>query len=123
MNRCRTCNHYNQGKDHWCSSPKMLYGYWDGPIEDQESDAVMIEDDEGWGMKPNPDFGCVHHSDNIDTEPLLRLAFAWRKAYTRTNFCLLGGNAEDNANARAAVWSTGVALAAEIDRLHRLEKA
>lgn len=64
MNRCRTCDHYNQDATKWCSSPKMLYGYGStGPIEDQASDTVVIEDDEDWGMRPGPGFGCVHRSD------------------------------------------------------------
>lgn len=39
-----------------CSCPKMLYGYA-GKVD---HDGVAIEDDEGWGMRPGPDFGCIH---------------------------------------------------------------
>jgi hypothetical protein len=38
----------------------MLYGYAFTPDECQPPDVVRIEDDEGWGMIPGPEFGCVH---------------------------------------------------------------
>jgi hypothetical protein len=100
----------------------MVYGYWDGPIEDQASDTVMIEDDEGWGMMPNPDFGCVHHSDNEDTDELLRLAFAWRAARVHEGAVKLGMRSGDSQTAEYKGHKAEAALTIEIDRLHKLEK-
>jgi len=55
---CKNCHWYERPGNgtHECSCPKMVYGY--GPRCD--SDGVDVEDDEGWGMVPGPDFGCIH---------------------------------------------------------------
>jgi hypothetical protein len=66
MFSCKTCYWYMNDdlpdSCRICKCPKMFYGYRrrDG---DQARDAVQIEDDEGWGMIPGPDFGCIHHKD------------------------------------------------------------
>jgi hypothetical protein len=44
-----------------CGCPKMLYGYDNKQIAD--SDGLSIENDEGWGMIPGPEFGCVHFEE------------------------------------------------------------
>ena len=61
--RCETCRWYDSEESKWrmCSCPKMLYGYRH-PI-DFPDDHLLIEDDEGWGMIPGPDFGCIHHEE------------------------------------------------------------
>ncbi|MHC4297999.1 MAG: hypothetical protein ACYS7Y_11910 [Planctomycetota bacterium] len=64
--RCKTCAWYKDNRPdetshHSCLCPKMVYGYglW---IEEQDrSDSLMVEDDEGWGIVPGPEFGCIHH--------------------------------------------------------------
>jgi hypothetical protein len=45
----------------------MVYGYGK---DTTDPDGVAIEDDEGWGMIPNPQFGCIHHNskENADEE-------------------------------------------------------
>jgi hypothetical protein len=64
--RCETCRWWNEGEKKSlrkiCSCPKMCYGYGWGK-EDLEPDDVHIEDDEGWGMDPGPEFGCIHHEE------------------------------------------------------------
>ncbi len=60
MSRCTTCNWYGTADAHTCACPKMLYGYDSKIIDD---DGVRIENDEGWGMIPGPDFGCIHHME------------------------------------------------------------
>lgn len=64
--RCKTCHWYKSGSshDHQCLCPKMLYGYgckYDS-IEPDE-DSLAVENDEDWGMSPEPGFGCVHHKE------------------------------------------------------------
>jgi hypothetical protein len=61
--RCKTCDWYKNGEELWreCNCPKMIYGY--GKAESLASDTVSVENDEGWGMVPGPDFGCVHHKE------------------------------------------------------------
>lgn len=69
MGRCKDCCHANHDPEQpltliGCSCPKMMYGYnikYDGQVLD--SDCVSIEDDEGWGMIPGPEFGCVHFEE------------------------------------------------------------
>jgi hypothetical protein len=39
----------------------MIYGY--NIAIRRDDDGVAIENDEGWGMLPGPDFGCIHHKD------------------------------------------------------------
>lgn len=58
MNRCKTCDWYRTTGTKTCVCPKMFYGY---EIRTRDSDGVKIEDDEGWGMIPGPNFGCIHH--------------------------------------------------------------
>jgi hypothetical protein len=42
-----------------CLHPKWIKGY--GIQKDQlPSDGVHVEDDEDWGFRVGPDFGCVH---------------------------------------------------------------
>jgi hypothetical protein len=59
MTFCKDCKHYDPVSRHRCTCPKMFYGY--GREEgDDAPDALVVEDDEGWGMIPGPEFGCVH---------------------------------------------------------------
>ncbi len=62
---CRTCIWYKaDSSTQQCSCPKMLYGYsckYDS-IE-PDDDGLAIENDEGWGMSPEPGFGCIHHKE------------------------------------------------------------
>jgi len=58
---CENCTYYNPQGWHICECPKMIYGYY-GQIP--LPDAVLVEDDEGWGMKPGPKFGCIHWGEN-----------------------------------------------------------
>lgn len=63
MGRCKTCIWYGEmGKCRWhaCQCPKMIYGY--GRAE-SDPDGLSVEDDEGWGMVPGPEFGCIHHKE------------------------------------------------------------
>lgn len=55
---CKNCYWYERPGNgtHDCSCPKMLYGYSGRAAHD----GVAIEADEGWGMLPGPDFGCIH---------------------------------------------------------------
>lgn len=57
--RCKTCQHYKPTDTVACKCPKMLYGYGAKTLD--EPDQVRIENDEGWGMIPGPEFGCIHH--------------------------------------------------------------
>jgi hypothetical protein len=58
MSTCIKCIYYNvKNERHICACPKMIYGYGDIKCED---DYLLIEDDEGWGMQPGPNFGCIH---------------------------------------------------------------
>jgi hypothetical protein len=44
----------------------MIYGYgvkYDGQKVDP--DGLRIEDDEGWGMIPGPEFGCIHFEEQV----------------------------------------------------------
>ncbi len=59
---CKDCKYCIMGC--WtgphCDCPKMKYGYgYDNPTDD----TVVIEHDEGWGMKPGPFFGCIHFEE------------------------------------------------------------
>lgn len=63
---CATCQFWGTARERElqnrlrsCAAPAMHYGYhmaWD----DIRDAAVLIEDDEGWGMLTGPAFGCVH---------------------------------------------------------------
>jgi hypothetical protein len=63
---CKTCKWYLDGTGDasgvkQCSCPKMAYGYGRGDLPaPKESDGLSVENDEGWGMVPGPDFGCIH---------------------------------------------------------------
>jgi hypothetical protein len=41
----------------------MIYGYTFPTVIDENSSNVYIEYDEGWGMIPQPKFGCIHHEE------------------------------------------------------------
>lgn len=45
-----------------CLSPKFHRGYcYEAPEPFvEEPDAVLVEDDEGWGIFVGRDFGCIH---------------------------------------------------------------
>ena len=60
MFSCKTCHWYRTTGMHTCVCPKMVYGYGSSERDDA---GVKIEDDEGWGMNPGPNFGCIHHKD------------------------------------------------------------
>jgi hypothetical protein len=61
MPACRTCKWFQiPGVDHTCSSPKMIYGY-NSKRKGSATDCVEVENDEGWGMIPGPDFSCKHY--------------------------------------------------------------
>jgi len=58
--RCKDCCWYQpQTEGHKCSCPKMIYGYYG---INADNDGLLVEDDEGWGMSPGPNFGCIHWS-------------------------------------------------------------
>lgn len=76
---CETCKYFfpieiysyeGKKKNHiaWeiygsCECPKMHYEY--GIVEimrkEEGKDCIQIENDEGWGMRVGPKFGCIHH--------------------------------------------------------------
>lgn len=64
MFSCKTCHWYMNDalpdSGRICKCPKMIYGY---SVAKACRDSVCIEDDEGWGMIPGPDFGCIHHME------------------------------------------------------------
>ncbi len=62
---CSECEYYHPDEmySHTCKCPKMIYGYGK---HDTDTDSVEIEDDEGWGMIPGPDFGCIHHKEVLN---------------------------------------------------------
>ena len=68
--RCKDCEHAKHDPDCTptvigCICPKMLYGYsakYDEGVV-LEPDEVQIENDEGWGMVPGPEFGCIHFGE------------------------------------------------------------
>lgn len=71
--RCKTCRWYggdvHNDLKHSCTCPKILYGYghhYRNEGEMIDSDELSVEDDEGWGMLPGPDFGCIHHEEESD---------------------------------------------------------
>lgn len=59
--RCKTCKWYDPSNWHECQCPKMVYGY-SGRTK-RDPDGLSVEDDEGWGMIPGPEFGCIHHEE------------------------------------------------------------
>lgn len=60
--KCKTCKWYDTEtpSHHTCVCPKMIYGYGARIIAPDE---LHVEDDEGWGMIPGPEFGCIHHEE------------------------------------------------------------
>jgi hypothetical protein len=66
--KCKTCKWYNATAricyERVCSCQKMVYGY--GYTDEPKNDEVEIEDDEGWGMIPGPEFGCIHHEEKAE---------------------------------------------------------
>jgi len=67
--RCKTC-HWFKGSmkddlEYSCDCPKMHYTYCSSAwaAKNLRTDDVLIENDEGWGMVPGPDFGCIHHKE------------------------------------------------------------
>lgn len=66
MKQCRTCKYFE-------------FPHWDGPENlgrckrwhvgyhvnetDVANNEAWVEDDEGWGMRLGPEFGCVLHED------------------------------------------------------------
>lgn len=67
MKQCKTCDWYHSDccsikspRSHVCQCPKILYGYHG---IDADPDGMNVEDDEGWGMRPGPEFGCIHHKE------------------------------------------------------------
>ena len=61
--RCKTCKWYHPNESicsvRCCDCPKMIYSY-DACIK-PDPDGLCVENDEGWGMLPSPEFGCIHH--------------------------------------------------------------
>lgn len=57
---CKTCKYYDTGSHHKCVAPLVSYGYGKVP-KDVRQKGLHVEDDEGWGMIPGPDFGCILH--------------------------------------------------------------
>jgi hypothetical protein len=44
-----------------CSNPNFKLGYFEyDETREFSDDVVIVEDDEGWGFSPGPDFGCIH---------------------------------------------------------------
>lgn len=65
--KCKTCKHsipYNEivGSFLGCNHPKFHYSY-SVDTKALDSDEVLVEIDEGWGMACGPDFGCVHYEE------------------------------------------------------------
>lgn len=64
---CSTCKYWYENArravvvldQNGCRCPKFSYGYG---RREADSDGISVEDDEGWGCFPGPDFGCVHHN-------------------------------------------------------------
>lgn len=64
--RCKTCKHYKNDEYRICSAPLVSYGYRDPPKDIQKAvldRGLYVEDDEGWGMMPGPNFGCILHEE------------------------------------------------------------
>jgi len=58
MNYCENCFYYTPDiEGHVCQCPKMIYGYYGVK---SAKDGMLVEDDEGWGFVPGPEFGCIH---------------------------------------------------------------
>ena len=64
MNTCETCAYWAEKPDinfknlRACSDPEIQYGYGEIDVDDN---GALIEDDEGWGIRTGPKFGCIHH--------------------------------------------------------------
>ena len=70
MNTCKTCTYWAiigldtdiQLRLRTCRAPEIKFGY--GVEDDEVSDnGAVVEDDEGWGIRTGPDFGCVLHEE------------------------------------------------------------
>lgn len=58
--RCKGCRYSEPANDALlllCLHDKFMLGY---DVQRPPSDAVIVEDKEGWGFRVGPDFGCVH---------------------------------------------------------------
>ncbi len=66
--RCDTCKYWGNGRGYneddermkSCCAPRFVYGYH-VTAEKKLVAMVHAEDDEGWGLRTAPDFGCVCH--------------------------------------------------------------
>ena len=73
MNRCGTCTYWTPlvvisgfGE---CAAPEIVYGY--GVSADQVPvNGAVTENDEGWGMRTRPEFGCVLHTPRAGTKEM-----------------------------------------------------
>jgi hypothetical protein len=70
VKRCKTCKHWGRRgvvafdesnqRLRSCNAPSIYYGYRVNEAEVADN-GVRVEDDEGWGMRTGPEFGCVLH--------------------------------------------------------------
>jgi hypothetical protein len=65
---CKNCRHSTQDVEYtsWqesgylvCLQPKWIKGY-DIKKAELPADGVHVENDEDWGFRVGPDFGCIH---------------------------------------------------------------
>lgn len=66
MNKCKTCKYWKASTDSWgdafgiCNNPNIAEG--SSLRKDFNKDAFMdYSYDEGGGMEPSPNFGCILH--------------------------------------------------------------
>lgn len=65
--KCRTCRFYtphDAADSRMCTAPRVLYRFklsYAEISEEIRTYGLIVEDDEGWGMIPGPEFGCVLH--------------------------------------------------------------
>ena len=78
MSTCKKCRHATEDRQdtRWqtvgylvCLHPKWVKGYNVEPA-DLSADGVHVENDEDWGFRIGPDFGCVHFEKRA-AEPAL----------------------------------------------------
>ena len=58
--RCKGCHYSEPANDTVllrCLNDKFLLGY---DVREPPRDAVVVEDEQGWGFRVGPDFGCIH---------------------------------------------------------------
>jgi hypothetical protein len=64
MSTCKTCKHFEfphwDGPPHLGRCKRWHVGYRVEEASVGQNEA-WVEDDEGWGMRLGPDFGCVLH--------------------------------------------------------------